>query len=80
MLWSLTTKVIGAGAGIVMLCVFSQVVHCMSVGSNESDMFCRMLLLLSVRDAKKVLLMPASVSKLPICGAVVSCVVLLSML
>ena len=81
MLWSLTTKVIGvSGAGIVMLCVFWQVVHCMSVGSNESDMFWRMLLLLSVRDAKKVLLMPASVSKLPICGAVVSCVVLLSML
>ena len=43
-------------------------------------MFWRMLLLLSVRDARKVLLMPVSVLKLPMCGAVVSCVVLLSML
>ena len=69
-----------SGAGMVMLCGLLHEMHCMSCGSKEREMFCRMFLLLSVRDARKVLLMSGSVSKLPMCGAVVLSVVPVSML
>ena len=45
-----------SGAGMVMLCLVLHVVHCMSFGSNESEMFWYDCLLLIVRDARKVLL------------------------
>ena len=79
--WSVATKVMGvSGAGMVMLCVLLHEMHCMSCGSKEREIFCRMFLLLSVRDARNVLLMSGSVSKLPMCGAVVLSVVPVSML
>ena len=69
-----------SGAGMVMLWVLLHEMHCMSCGSKDREIFCMMFLLLSVRDAKKVLLMSGSVSKLPMWGAVVNgcCVLCLS--
>ena len=52
----------------------------MSFGSNDREMFFQMLLLVSEREVRNVLLMPESVTKLPMCGGVVLCVVLLLMI
>ena len=50
-----------------MLCVLVQAVHCMSFGSKDSAMFWCMCLVLSFRDARKLLFILCSVSKLPMC-------------
>ena len=56
-----------SGAGWVMLCVLVHAVHCMSFGSKDSAMFWCMCLVLSFRDARKLLFILCSVSKLPMC-------------
>ena len=61
-------KVTGvSGAGRLMLCGVLQMVQLMSAGSNVSEMFWCVLVLLLLLDARKVLLMLLSVSKLPMC-------------
>ena len=52
---------------MVMLCGVLQMVQLMSAGSNVSEMFWCVLVLLLLLDARKVLLMLLSVSKLPMC-------------
>ena len=61
-------KVTGvSGAGMVMLCGILQMVQLMLAGSKVSEMFWCVLVLLLLLDARNVLLMLVSASKLPMC-------------
>ena len=52
---------------MVMLCGILQMVQLMSAGSKVSEMFWCVLVLLLLLDARNVLLMLVSASKLPMC-------------